>query len=66
MDPNKNLFEQLRIAKDILKDTDESNEVIETNWEDARALAEYVVALHDWLHSGGELPYRWSPQGQQR
>ena len=53
MDPNANLEEQLRLAKEI----DEallSDVVLK-----AYRLAELVLALHEWISKGGCLPDKW-------
>lgn len=57
MDPNSNLAEQLRIARDILHAFDR-----ELPWDDAEVtrLAELVEALDGWLSKGGFLPEAWS------
>ena len=55
MDPNANLAEQLQIARRILADSDQ-----EPEWDltDAERLAELVIALDDWIRTGGFPPSR--------
>ncbi len=67
MDPNANLAEQLKIAKDIEKVWDDCNadgtltrEMSEHVAEQANRLAELVLALDGWLTSGGFPPTRWA------
>lgn len=49
MDPNANLTEQVTIAEEILSG----------NTAAAERLAELVLALNEWLQSGGFLPAAW-------
>ena len=65
MDPNADLEEQIKIAKEILDVdlTDSSNK--ETCIEDdlliqGQRLAELVMSLDTWIVSGGFIPGRWS------
>ena len=59
-DPDVNIERQLALAKLILDATD-ANVVgdVEFDWQDARGLAEYVVALDAWVRAGGALPAPW-------
>lgn len=51
MDPNANLKRQLEIAKQILNET--------VDVDDVSLLAELVVSLDEWITCGGFLPERW-------
>jgi hypothetical protein len=51
MDPNTNLDTQLRLARQLL--------ARESTPEDAADLAEHMLALHEWITSGGFLPKTW-------
>ncbi len=68
MDPNTNLKEQLELARNILKERkierleDCEPGVIEIH-DDARELAERVLALHDWINNQGALPAEWCGKG---
>lgn len=55
MDPEANYAEQLRIAEMIDGDN---------GWglDDARRLAELVLALHGWVEKGGFPPAVFTPQ----
>jgi hypothetical protein len=67
MDPTANLKEQLELAKRILCSTPPSKAwewSQDTIVEDADRLAELVLALDEWLCTGGAYPERW--QGGQR
>jgi hypothetical protein len=60
MDPNKNLEEQLKIAYDIIRRVDESEEdLVDLDTDDCIRLAELVSGLHSWLRKGGALPSDW-------
>ena len=61
VDPNANLAEQLRLAKSFL-DSDSLPEDV-----DVVRLAELVVALDQWIRSGGFLPHPWKtpPRGDE-
>lgn len=52
MDPDENLKEQLELSKKIDGDN---------GWglDDARRLAELVLALDGWMKEDGFLPSRW-------
>jgi len=52
MDPTANLEEQLRLARALV-------EADEPDADDTRRLAELVLALNDWLCSGGFSPPSW-------
>lgn len=69
MDPDVNLERLLELAREIvtLVDTSDGDDWGETDrgdLEDIAArggeLAEYVLALHEWLAKGGALPKDWS------
>ena len=53
MDPDKNLEEQIELAKKILYAS--GDHVL-----DADRLAELVLALNDWIQLNGVLPNKWS------
>ena len=57
MDPNENLKQQIRLAKEILGEglRDEADSAA---WR-AHDLAELVLALNDWL-AGGGFPPLWT------
>ncbi len=57
MDPNFNLEQQLTRAMSILEDIDNGIRVYEP---DVEMLAEYVLALDEWITKGGFLPERWT------
>lgn len=63
MDPNTNLERQLQLARDTLTWADNDGLRGESP-EDAGSpgieLAEYVVALHEWIANGGVLPVAWA------
>lgn len=52
MDPNANLAEQLRLARDPE----------EWDHDSGTRLAELVVALDEWIRKGGFLPDAWKPK----
>jgi hypothetical protein len=56
MDPNANLQEMLRLAREVTRCLDEG---IEWDNDDAARLAELVLALNGWLKGGGFLPSDW-------
>lgn len=56
MDPNANLSRQLELAEKTLED--------EAASDDARELAELVLALHGWIKLGGFLPVAWYVKGR--
>lgn len=60
MDPNTNLREQLALAQRLINafDTDEYPNDIALA-EDAQELASLVIALDEWLKTGGFLPKAW-------
>lgn len=53
MDPNDCLAIILRIAKRI-------DDGVDVSGADASMLAEYVLALDEWLKKAGFLPARWA------
>jgi hypothetical protein len=57
MDPTANLAEQLCIAT-RMQENDDAGESPDTH--DALRLAELVIALDEWIRSGGFLPTRWT------
>lgn len=60
MDPNANLVEQLSLAKFILGFPDLVEE------DDYHRLAEFVLALDEWITRGGFLPYHWEKAAKAR
>ncbi len=62
MDPDKNLQEQLELAKHIQDQYDEEggNGI---DQDDANQLAELVMSLHEWIKKGGFLPTEWNRGG---
>lgn len=54
MDPNKNLEEQLILAREIVRERNSS-----PNWSKEEELANLVLALDEWISKGGVLPKRW-------
>ena len=56
MDPNANLTEQRQLAQRIIDD-EESGQGMSKR--DADRLAELVIALDEWLSSGGFKPAAW-------
>ena len=60
MDPTSNLREQLQIAKEFLKMSDQSDGGgIDFPETDVLRLAELVEALDGWIRNGGFLPAPW-------
>jgi hypothetical protein len=67
MDPMANLMDQLETAKYILKTWDNCTEDGELTYAQqvdvankANELAELVIALDEWISTGGFLPRKWS------
>ena len=70
MDPNSNLVAQLRLAREIIKLSDNApDEPVEKDDElrrlqqvedKANQLAELVQSLDQWIRRGGLLPYPWA------
>ena len=60
MDPDANLAEQLRLARGMqeLSDADTAGADEELIDQGLR-IAELVIALNDWVRSGGYLPKAW-------
>jgi hypothetical protein len=56
MDPDENLKQQLRLAREMLAAQDSGSY---TAFDDVARLAELVIALDEWLHKGGALPRVW-------
>jgi hypothetical protein len=56
MDPDANLERLLELANGVLAHQDAGGDHEDVTVE----LAEYVVALNDWLAKGGSLPKEWS------
>lgn len=56
MDPNANIEEQRDLAQRIINSESYGDEVDD---DDARRLAELVLALDRWLSSGGFKPGSW-------
>lgn len=56
MDPDANLEEQLKLAKNITKAEWED---IDDDRADMYRLAELVLALDEWICDGGFLPEKW-------
>lgn len=52
MDPNANLYAQIKCATRILQASDVVS-------DDAIQLAELVIALDGWIRKGGFLPGQW-------
>ena len=61
MDPNANLEEQLMISRALIKDDENkmSSSDMASALHSAQRLAEYVVALDEWITKGGFLPSKW-------
>lgn len=59
MDPDANLERQLELAQEIVDARDAEDPDAEHLGALADALAEHVLALHDWIASGGFLPQAW-------
>lgn len=59
MDPNANLTEQLALAAAFLRAADDDEPDQSPDMDDARRLAELVLALDEWLRRGGFLPADW-------
>ncbi len=57
MDPDANLKEQLALARSILANDDAG---ISPDDGECVRLSELVIALHEWLRTGGMLPHKWS------
>jgi len=56
MDPNENLRQQRALAARLLKAAENGREVSE---DDVLELSELVVALDNWMASGGFPPDAW-------
>jgi len=56
MDPNANLSEALALAADLVEADSYDGDLV----DDAPRLAELVLALHNWLRSGGFPPTIWA------
>ena len=62
MDPNANLYEQIKCATRIIHAFDNADEATgewTVNQDDAYRLAETVCALDQWIRKGGFLPTQW-------
>lgn len=64
MDPDANLNEQLDIARKVFSNEEAVYDLLpcghRVGLQDAgERLAELVLALDEWLHSGGFRPRRW-------
>lgn len=59
MDPDANLAEQLRLARRIQAEWDQSDTPPEFDPTDVARLADLVLALHGWIIRGGFLPLLW-------
>ena len=57
VDPDANLKEQIRIAKQIIQAIDKGEEI--DMFERGDRLAELVIALDEWITRGGFIPGRW-------
>ncbi|TAL43759.1 MAG: hypothetical protein EPN91_05840 [Salinibacterium sp.] len=57
MDPDSNLRDQLRLAKQLLAEVDEGSQ---PDQDDIGRLAELVIALDNWIAGGGFLPKAWN------
>lgn len=57
MDPNANMREQRELAESIAAGFDDDDNP--PDMDDARRLAELVLALDEWLSKGGFRPSRW-------
>jgi hypothetical protein len=63
VDPNVNLEYALEVAKAIVNDDPDETQVGEDFYAEhmrANELAQYVLALDEWLQKGGFLPDTWS------
>lgn len=63
MDPDANIERLLEVAQAILADDPDETQVGEEFYAEhmrANELAEYVVALDEWLKKGGALPEAWA------
>lgn len=58
MDPNANLEEQLKTANALVNDSAPISP-IDLAFK-AALLAEYVIALDEWIRKGGFLPATWA------
>ena len=56
MDPNANLYEQIKCATRIMHAADTAGDAVS---DDAYRLAELVTALDGWIRKGGFLPTQW-------
>lgn len=64
VDIDANLRAQLTLIKEIYKlynEGPESTDRVDSMYEAANALAEYVEAMDNWLGRGGHLPHDWRP-----
>ncbi len=52
MDPDQNLYDVLKEARDVLENPDHNSDT-------ALRLAELVLGLHEWLTRGGAKPKEW-------
>ena len=65
MDPNANIAEQLDLAAEILADIDRADpeediDALDAVLANAEKLAQLVLALNQWIATGGFLPERWA------
>jgi hypothetical protein len=60
MDPTANLSEQLKLARAIMKSVDNGADPCPM---DSERLAELVIALNEWMWSGGFPPVQWRVPG---
>lgn len=62
MDPDANLQEQLELARMFQKVGPMFADFVESHKEDVMRLAGLVIALNEWLSSGGFPPSAWDPR----
>ena len=65
MDPNANLEEQLRLARQFIERADRGR-AERFHSGDTLRLAELVQALDEWIVKGGFLPARWQRPAPRR
>lgn len=58
MDPNANLEEQLKLARDLLKQIDTAGRM--PSAVSTGRLCDLVIALDEWIRKGGFLPATWA------
>jgi hypothetical protein len=64
MDPNANLAEQLRLAREIQETVDQCNDDTVAVADNGIRLANLVLSLNEWISKGGFLPTAWQEKSK--